>query len=76
MDFFPDLGEPGLWDEIFYFGPFVLQVILGVFFFSLSGRWLVESEWRLRILSAIVMLFLTNLVLLGAFIVVFNLANP
>lgn len=76
MDFFPDLGEPGFFDELFYFGPLILQVLLGAFFFWLTGRWMKIAGWGLRLMGAVGMVLATDLLLFVSFGVVFKLANP
>lgn len=76
MDLFPDLGEPGILDELFYFGPVVLQVILGSFFFWLSGCWMRNAGWGLRVLAAVGLVLVADLMLFLAVAVVFKIANP
>ena len=76
MDFFPDLGEPGIFDELFYFGPLILQLLVGVFFFWLTGRWMKTAGWRIRFCGTVGMIFAADLLLFVAFVVVFKLANP
>ncbi len=76
MDFFPDLGEHGIIDELFYFVPLILQVLLGAFFFWLTGRWMKNAGWGLRFMGAVGMLLAADLLLFVAFGVVFKLANP
>ena len=76
MDFFPDLGEPGVFDELFYFGPLILQLLLGAFFFWLTGRWMKTAAWGIRLVSTVGMLLAADLLLFVAFGVVFKLANP
>ena len=76
MDLFPDLGEPGILDELFYFGPLVLQVILGAFFFWRAGRWMKNAGWGVRAVAAVGMALATDLLLFVAFGVVFKISNP
>lgn len=76
MDVIPDLGEQGLFDELFYFGPLILQLLLGAFFFWLTGRWMKTAGWGIRIVSAVGMILAADLLLLVALEVVFNAANP
>lgn len=76
MDFFPDLGEPGIFDELFYFGPLILQLLLGAFFFWLTGRWMKTAGWGIRFVSSIGMTLVADLLLFVALGVVFKLANP
>ena len=45
MDFFPDYGEPGPWDELFHFGPAVFLVSLGLFLFFLAKRNYPQTGW-------------------------------
>lgn len=64
MDLLPGLGEPGLLDELFWFGPPVLQLILGFFFYWLSGKWLKNESKSTRAFTAAGMVVLTDLLLL------------
>ncbi len=73
MDFFPNLGEPGIFDELFYFGPLVLQVVLGAFFFWLTGRWMKGAGWGDRIGCTVVMVLAADVLLFFAFGVVFSI---
>lgn len=74
MDFFPDLGEPGIFDELFYFGPIVLVLFLGCFIFWLLGRWVKGLGMRLAATAGL--LFAMTILLFFAFGLVFSLANP
>jgi hypothetical protein len=76
MDFFPDLGEPGLLDELFYLGPIVLQAILGWFFFWLLGLKMKSAGLGARIAAAAGLLVGANILLFIAIVVIFKLANP
>lgn len=76
MDLFPDLGEPGIFDELFYFGPLILQLLLGAFFFWLTGRWMRTEGWGVRLVASVGMVLVVDLLLFVAFGVVFKLANP
>lgn len=76
MDFFPDLGEPGIFDELFYFGPLILQLLLGAFFYWLTGRWIKTAGLGIRFLISVGMTLAADLLLFFAFGVVFKLANP
>ena len=76
MDFFPSLGESGLLDELFWFGPLALQLILYVFFFWLTGKWIHMKSRGTRFAFAVVMLIAADILLFVAFVVVFKLANP
>ena len=73
MDFIPDLGEPGIFDELFYFGPLVLQVIMGALFLWVTGRWLKGDSWWMRILSAFGMVLAADFLLLLIFAAMVNL---
>ena len=76
MDFFPDLGEPGLFDELFYFGPLILQLLLGAFFFWLTGRWTNEVGWGERFVITVGMVLVADLILCIVLVWIFHLANP
>jgi len=76
MDFFPDLGEPGFLDELFYLGPLALQIVLGVFFFWLLGRWRSKEAWLRRGVVAIGLVLAVDLVLLAILLIIFGAANP
>lgn len=76
MDFFPDLGEPGIFDELFYFGNLVIQVLLGAFYFWLTGRWMKTAGWEIRFVSIVGMVLAADLLLWIAFGVIFKWANP
>lgn len=76
MDFFPDLGEPGILDEVFYFGPIVLEVMLGVFLFWLTGHMMKGARLGARIGATVGLVIAANLLLFIAFGVIFTLANP
>ena len=76
MDLGPDLGEPGILDELFYFGPLVLQVVLGAFFFWCTGRWIKDQGWAVRAFIAVNIVLVVDLFLLVAFaLVVTQLLN-
>ena len=76
MDFFPDLGEPGIFDELFYFGPVVFVVMLGVFIFRLLGRRMKGDGLGVRIVSTAGLLFILTILFFIVFGLVFRLANP
>lgn len=76
MDFFPDLGEPGFLDEAFYFGPIVLEVILGLIIFWMLGRLMNSSGLSARIAATVGLVIAVNILLFIAFGLVFQLANP
>jgi asparagine N-glycosylation enzyme membrane subunit Stt3 len=75
MDYFPDLGEPGIFDELFYFGPIVFQVVSAEFFFWLTGRWIEKPRVGMRLLVTIGLILVADLLLLMACGVVFALAT-
>ena len=72
MDFFPELGEPGLADELIYFGPLILQIALGAFYFWLLGRRFRRSNPLSRIAATIGLLFASDVILFLALVVVFR----
>lgn len=76
MDLFPELGEPGILDELFYFGPLFLQIILGMFCFWLTGCGTKRPGWGIRFVSIVGMVLGADLLLLIIFVVVFKNANP
>ena len=76
MDFFPSLGEPGILDELFWFGPLALQLILGAFFFWLTGRWMKEESKGTRVTTAFGMVIVADLLLFVVCGIVFKVANP
>lgn len=76
MNFFPDLGEPGLLDEMFCFGPIVFQVLLGAFFYWMTGHWMKGSGRGIRIVNTAWMVLAVDLMLFFAFGFVFSLSNP
>ena len=46
MDLFPSLGEPGILDDLFWFGPLAIQIVFAVFFFWLTAKWMKgQSNW-------------------------------
>ena len=63
MDLLPELGEPGILDELLYFGPLVLQVILCVFFFWLVTRWMKEAPWYARGVVTLMLVFVADVLL-------------
>jgi hypothetical protein len=69
MDFLPSLGEPGILDELFWFGPLVFQLVMGVFFFWLTGtgQWMKGESIGTRIFFAGVMLFASDFLLFMVF---------
>lgn len=75
MDFFPDLGELGILDELFYFGPIFFQVVSALFFFWLTGRWIAKSRVGMRFLVTMGLVLVADLLLLMACGVVFALAT-
>ncbi len=76
MEFFPSLGEPGILDDLFWFGPLVLQLILAAFFFWLTGTWMKKESKGARVASAFGMLIFADLLLFVVFGIVFKVANP
>ena len=68
MDLLPDLGEPGILDELLYFGPLVLQVVLGVFFFWLATRWMKEAPWYARGVVMLMLVFVADVFLVIIFV--------
>jgi hypothetical protein len=75
MDFFPSLGEPGILDDLFWFGPLVLQVILGAFFFWLTGRWMRKESRGTRLVCAVGMVIGCDVLLFLAFGIVFKMST-
>ncbi len=63
MDFIPDLGEPGIIDEIIYIGPLILQVFLLVVFFYAARIWNPNLGIMGRVGVAIVCVILSDIVL-------------
>ena len=76
MDFFPSLGEPGILDDLFWFGPLALQFVLVTFFFWLTGKWMNKESKGTRVMLAFGMVILADLLLFVACGVVFKIANP
>ncbi len=76
MDFFPGLGEPGIFDDLFWFGPIILQVILLSLFFWVIGKRTVDKTKRERVVMAFSMTLVADLFLFVVCIVVFKIANP
>ena len=70
MDLLPSLGEPGIFDELFYFGPLALQLILGFVFFRITGRWLKIEHKAERALNAAMMVLGVDVLLLAIFIII------
>jgi hypothetical protein len=75
MDFFPDLGEPGLIDELFYFGPVLLQVLLGMLGYWLTGRMMLPDR-RARLAAMLGIVLTADFLVLLAIIVVLTRAIP
>lgn len=75
MDFFPSLGEPGILDELFWFGPLGLQFILGLIFFCLLGPRM-KGVGMKRFAATVGLVFVADIVLFHVFSVVFKMANP
>ena len=75
MDLLPCLGEPGLLDDLFWFGPIALQLILGVVFFWLTGKWMKKEPRGRRVISTIGMVIVADLLLFAAFGIVFKMST-
>ncbi len=76
MDFFPSMGESGFWDELFWFGPLCLQVILGLFIFRLLGRRTTALGIGRRLAATFALVIATDVLAFAAFLVLFHIANP
>ena len=76
MDLFPSLGEPGILDDLFWFGPLAVQIILAVFFFWLAAKWIRnQSKWS-RAGATFWMVAGTDVLLVILAIIVFMISNP
>ena len=70
MDLFPSLGEPGILDELFWFGPIVLQFILGGLFFWLTGRMIKKTATAARAAASLGLLVAVDILLFVAFMAI------
>lgn len=72
MDFLPSLGEPGILDDLFWFGPLALQFIMGAIFFWLTGGWIKKESKGIRLASALGMVVVADLLLFVAVGIAFS----
>ncbi|MCX6995695.1 MAG: hypothetical protein NTV49_01075 [Kiritimatiellaeota bacterium] len=76
MDLFPNLGEAGILDDLLWFGPVALQIILAAFFFWLTAKWMKDrSKWSRAgmTLGLVVGADVVLIILAG---IAFKVANP
>ena len=76
MDLFPSLGEAGIFDELFWFGPLALQILLAAFFYWLTAKWMEDQSKWARAGMTFWMVVGTDFVLLILAGVAFKVANP
>jgi len=76
MDFFPSIGEPGILDDLFWYGPLVFQLILLSVFYRLTGKRAIKDSKVARILTTFGLVVISDILLFIAFGLVFKIANP
>ena len=63
MDFIPELGEPGIFDELFWFTPIILQIILAILYYKLLKYLKLKISLSIKILIVCILIIITDILL-------------